>query len=284
MLFGDVDNATPDHLFLRGKGKGLELYIGDREVQIPDVVINRSLTSDFQNSSVLRSLERRGVLVLNSTESVARSGDKWAEGDALRGAGIRTPDTVVIRRPRDLYVAEDELNVPFILKPRWSSGGKNIYTIRTHADIQTVGAPLCEKPMNWIAQELIKYYDAPPGHAKDARGLVVGDRVVAVCERIGRENESAANVQGAETWLPPDSLSTADQQTLVNSAKTVGLEWCSVDFWQTDDGLVVNETSHLPELALPQARLFAEHVLGRISQLWIDRKDLGIHPDQMPLW
>lgn len=153
-----------------------------------------------------RMLERMGLRLFNTAETIAVCDDKSATHLALSGMGIPLPDTVVApmnfpgRIPiQDDFVvhAEAVLGYPMVVKESFGSFGDQVYLASNREELLALHARLEATPH--LAQRYIR-----TSHGRDVRLQVVGDRVVAAMLRQSA-TDFRANVSAGGAHVPIQS-------------------------------------------------------------------------------
>ena len=181
-----------------------------------------------------RMLEKCGVRLFNSAESVELCDDKMLTYIALAGGGVNLPDTLPAplcyyadAKVRREYVKEigAALGYPLIAKKSFGSWGMDVELIQNEKELAEVAEKFRMSPHLYQ-----KYVAAHRG--EDYRVLVVGGRAIAVMKRTNRR-DFRSNIEcggtGSRAEVPADFIAQAER-----CAEILGLDYCGVDI--LDDG------------------------------------------------
>ena len=184
-------NIVLDH-----SGKGAVKY-DNRPVELPDgVLIRTGSGTDFHSLTVLRELENRNVLCINTSTATVIAKDKMLSGQLLSCHGISIPKTMMVRFPIQdvhLYAKEiaEEIGFPCILKVNTGSFGHGVHLCRLEEEflsliqlIQTIA------PNSQIL--LQKFISTKIG--SDLRVWIIGGKAIGVMERKGADGDFRANI------------------------------------------------------------------------------------------
>lgn len=137
------------HRFIEvARGKGIELTVvkpdqfdlivtrDDRKsilldgevVPLPDFLLPRmGAGTTYFALAVIRHLERLGVRVFNSSQSIDTVKDKLYSQQILAERGISSPKTMFAKNPVNICLVEKYLGFPLIVKALSGSMGKGIF-------------------------------------------------------------------------------------------------------------------------------------------------------------
>ena len=167
----------------------------------------------------LHAVVARGVAVVNSPRALERTIDKFLASALLARAGVPTPRTIACERADDALEAFDELGGDVIVKPLFGAMGAGM----TRVDDRDVAY----RVFHALELERAVYYlqEALPAD-RDLRVFVVGGRVLAAIERVGRSWRAnlarGARAQAAELSADQERLSLA-------AAEALGTDYAGVD-------------------------------------------------------
>ena len=238
----EVDVLDPLKCVLFLKGDGPSLLAGGRPVRIPDVVLPRIGTHGTEYSiAVVRQFELLKVPLVNGPAAIGRAKNKLACLQILASKGLRVPDTLMSRYPRDL----DRLiklvgGPPVIMKLLRGTQGTGVIFAESRASVESMLETIWSLGEDILLQRFIA-----ESKGKDVRALVIDGKVRAAMRRIGREGEFRSNIHrggvGEPVPLPPEY-----QRAAVRSAEAVGLRIAGVDILETSKGPMVVEVNASP--------------------------------------
>jgi len=194
-------------------------------------------------SAVIRHLERLGVFVLNSSQSIETAKDKLATLQILSANNIPIPKTMLAKFPLNVEAVEREFTYPIILKTVSGSHGKGVFLCENRSQLEDLAdlMELSKDPkVNVILQEF-----ASSSKGKDIRVIVVGGRPVGAMLRTAREGKFKANFSTGGAVASFD-LNPAVEWLAVESVKVVGLDIAGVDILFDGDSYEVCEVNSSP--------------------------------------
>ena len=208
------------------EGRKSILHNGDI-VNLPNCLFPRmgSGTTYFA-LAIIRHLERLGVFVLNSSQSIEFAKDKLASLQILAANNIPIPKTMLAKFPLNLDIVNKEFTYPLIMKTVTGTHGKGVFLCEKKTQLEDV-ADLMEiskdSSVNVIIQEFVL-----SSKGKDIRVLVVGGRVIGGILRIAGRGKFKANFSRGGK-VAPFNLNPAVEWLAVESAKLIGLDIAGID-------------------------------------------------------
>jgi hypothetical protein len=115
----------------------------------------------------MRSLQIRGIRVLNGADAFALELSKTAQAALLRKLGVPAPRTWTFNDLEALRVRAHEIPFPVLLKPEQGGSGARIVLVESFAHLEAL---LKERPEHWLPDNLLllqEYVDSEP-----AKGIV----------------------------------------------------------------------------------------------------------------
>ena len=173
-----------------------------------------------------------GVVVLNDFRRSALSRNKCEAAVALDRAGIPVVDAVAFTPPQ---IGPTTKSDRLVVKPACGARGIGVERVRSLDDwLEPVDLmPQSYRPF-WIAQPEV------PNADQDWRAFVIGGKCVAMMRRRAVRGEWRANVfLGAE--CTPDDPEGTFGLAAEAAVLSLGLDYASVDIFDTDSGPVINE-------------------------------------------
>jgi len=175
---------------------------------------------------LLSRLEKIGVCMVNSRDTVELSSDKYRTYLKLQDAGLTQPKTVLIPSGEKWKEAVDDLDskFPIIMKTLEGSRGIGVLFIESERQIESLVQLLFNQNEN--IDLLIQEYIKTDG---DIRVIVLGDNVLAAMKRSVIEGDFRSNIsQGAEA--KEYSLTDLEIEHSLLAAKSIGGSFTAVDF------------------------------------------------------
>src|SRR3989344_2645188 len=203
------------------------IYFMGKNVSLPDCLIPRmgSGTTYFAHA-IIRHLEHLGVLVLNSSDSVALAKDKLASLQHLTSNNIPIPKTLLAKSPLDMEVVEKEFTYPLIVKTVSGSFGKGVFLCETKSKlVDTMDLMEISKDpkVNLILQEFVK-----DSKGRDLRVIVIGGRPYGAMLRKAKRGTFKANFAAGGS-VSHHEMNPAIEWLAVESARLLNLDIAGVD-------------------------------------------------------
>lgn len=228
-----VDPAEIDAVYLRR----LDLdpragEMGEQFEQRPNAVLNQIREYQGLVKSILRTLEARGVPVVNPESASRLHSQKPYQLSMFADAGVPVPETLCTNDPEaaaEFVRAVDDA----IFKPIGGGGhARPIDASELHAD-----------RLSKLANSPVQFQERLDGDT--LRLFVVGGEVVA----CGRIESDALDYRDSEHRIDSHEPSAAVADAAVTAAETLGLRFSGVDVIVDDDGFGVLEANPSPMFA-----------------------------------
>lgn len=175
---------------------------------------------------LLSQLEKIGVCMVNSRETVEISADKYRTYLKLQDYGLTQPKTVLIPNVDTLQQSLESLDskFPIIMKTLEGSKGVGVLFIESERQIESLVQLLHNQ--NEDVDLLIQEYIKTDG---DIRVIVLGGKVIASMKRDVVEGDFRSNVsQGAK--VKEYELTALELEQCLLAAKAIDGSWVAVDF------------------------------------------------------
>lgn len=191
--------------------------------------------------TLLKELEREGVVVMNPVDGMVKARDKYGALSFLSRAGLRVPETIVTE---DIGLAYDFV-AKFgraVIKPLIGSRGYGSVLVDNPEIAFRIFKTLVSFNQVIYVQEYIEK------KSYDLRVFVVDGGVLASIQRfITKPGEWRTNVaQGgkAKAYNPPEEV----KEMAIKACEVLGLWYAGVDIAETDDrGYVIFEVNVAPD-------------------------------------
>lgn len=212
-------------------------------VKLPKLVLTRTGSgTDYFASAVMRQLEKMGVIVTNSSESINLVKDKMHTHQQLAKLDIPTPKTMLLHFPVKSQVIKDEIGFPCVVKVLSGSYGKGVHLCETRkqfeATMELIDNLGSKKTM--IVQEFVA-----ATNGKDLRVLVVGGKVIGAMQRSAPEGDFRANITGGGTG-ESYALTPELERLALDTTAAVGLDIAGVDVLFDSNGFKICEVNSAP--------------------------------------
>ena len=235
------------------------------ELELPDFAI-------FWDKDILlaRRLEKMGLRLFNSSESIETCDDKGQTAIALLDGGIRTPKTFLSPKAYPAFgctdmaflrKAEEVLGYPMVIKENRGSFGQQVHLVNNSYEAERLIASFKEHP--FIMQEYIE-----ESAGRDVRVNVVGGRVVASMYRYN-DNDFRSNITNGGSMKKYEA-SEAQAKIAIDACKAIGLDFAGVDVLFGKDGPIiceVNSNPHFKTTLECTGINMAEHIISHIAEV-----------------
>jgi len=175
---------------------------------------------------LLSRLEKIGICMVNSRETVELSSDKYRSYLKLQDYGLTQPKTELIPDGKLWKTAVEKLDskFPIIMKTLEGSKGVGVIFVESERQIESLVQLLSHQ--NEDIDLLVQEYIKTDG---DVRVIVLGGKIIAAMKREVIEGDFRSNVsQGAKVKEYPLTELEVEQSLL--AAKAIDGSWTAVDF------------------------------------------------------
>lgn len=200
-----------------------------------------------------QALEKMGLQVFNSSESIARCDDKSLTHLLLSKEHIPMPETIIapMTYPNIGYTdssfletVENRLQYPIVIKECFGSFGQQVYLVHNRSELEEQVRTLQGKP--FLFQKFISY-----SAGRDVRLQVVGEQVVASMYRYASDGDFRANITNGGSMKPYEPTEE-EKKLAIRCCKILGLDFAGVDllFGENETMLVceVNSNAHFKNI------------------------------------
>ncbi len=213
--------------------------------------------------AVIRQLAAMGIPCVNEHEPIARARNKFGCLQLLARRGIRVPDTLMSRYPRNLdKLMELVGGTPLIMKLLKGTQGTGVIFADSAASVESTLETIWSLGEDIMLQRFVR-----ESKGKDLRILVIDGKVVSSMRRIGREGEFRSNIHRGGVGEKV-KLSKEYERAAILATEATGLKLSGVDILESRDGPLVIEVNSSPgfqglEAATGQniARLIARYAV-----------------------
>lgn len=240
-----VRYVAPIHfdLIVTKGGRRSVLYQGE-VMDLPDYLIpRRGSSSTYFTLAVIRHMERLGIPVLNSSQSIEAAKDKLATMQILAANNIPIPKTMLARFPLNLESVEKEFSLPIILKTVSGSKGKGVFLCENKTQLEDLSDLMeisKDSKVNVILQEFVS-----SSRGRDIRVIVIGGKAIGAMMRTAREGRVKANVHAGGT-VSAFPLNPEIEALSVECANLLGLQIAGVDILFNGDSYTIAEVNSSP--------------------------------------
>ena len=272
-----LDAAKKHHIELEIKSNDTVLISLSENINfIEQIPVNRR--PEFvlfwdKDIRLAQALEKMGLQVFNSSESIARCDDKSLTHLLLSKEHIPMPETIIapMTYPNIGYTdvsfietVENRLQYPIVIKECFGSFGQQVYLAHNRNELEEQVRKLQGKP--FLFQKFISY-----STGRDVRLQVVGDQVVASMYRYASDGDFRANITNGGSMKPYEPTEE-EKELAVRCCKILGLDFAGVDllFGENETMLVceVNSNAHFKNIydctGVNTADYIIEHIIEHI--------------------
>jgi ribosomal protein S6--L-glutamate ligase len=219
-----------------------DVFYEEENVGQMDVVLGRigASITDY-GLAVVRHFELGGVPVVNSSQSIADSRDKFRSLQILTKHGIRVPATTLTRSAAMTMRSIELLGgTPIVLKMLQGTQGIGVMLAETPTMAESILETFWGLGHDIQIQSFIK-----EAKGRDIRALVIDGQVVAAMRRESTTGEFRSNIhRGGEGKL--HTLNPEFEELAIKSAEVLGLKVAGIDMLESNDGPVVIEANSSP--------------------------------------
>ncbi|MBC8388001.1 MAG: RimK family alpha-L-glutamate ligase [Actinobacteria bacterium] len=212
-------------------------------IGLPDCLIPRVGTVTYYALAIIRHLERLGVFILNSSQSMETSKDKLATLQLLASNNIPIPKTMLAKFPLDISVIEREFDYPLIIKTITGSKGRGVFLLEDRNKLNDLAnlMEISKDPkINLILQEFIS-----SSRGRDIRVIVLGGRVIGAMLRTAVNNNFKANYSAGGV-VAPFGLNPVLEWLAIESSRLINLDIAGVDILFDGDNYRICEINSYP--------------------------------------
>lgn len=234
----------PDNFdIIVGEGTGHGIRYNGQAFSMPELVITRtgSGTTDFI-TSIIRQFEEEHINCINGSVGVEIAKDKMRSHQLLASKGMPVPNTMLVRFPVDVGIADKLIGWPCIVKVISGSYGEGIYLCENKNAFKKMMEFIdnLKTPKTLLVQE---YVDTKPG--EDLRVLVVGGKVIGAMKRHAPDGDFRANIS-AGGYGEPFEVNGEIEYLARETARICGLEIAGIDLLFDKDGYKICEANSAP--------------------------------------
>ena len=190
------------------------------------VVFIRGTPTKDSSLDLVSELEKIGICVVNSRETISTAADKFRTYIKLKDYGLTQPKTVLVPNEDFLKTAVKNLDTkfPIIMKTLRGSKGVGVLFIESERALTSIVQLMYKTDSNadLLIQEYIKT-------KFDVRAIVLDGQIIATMEREVVEGDFRSNVsQGAK--VKSYKLTELETEQVLLAAKALGGIFSAVDF------------------------------------------------------
>lgn len=220
------------------------IFVKGIEEPLPDFFWPRlGASTSYFALSIIREMERLGVLVINNSEAIEKVKDKLYCHQLLSKYKLPIPQSILLKFPvEDPDLIEREIGFPAVIKMLVGSQGKEVFLAETKEEFLKIinVIEVTKSSANIIVQEFIK-----KSFGQDLRVFIAGGRILACMKRESVNGDFRANIsQGGKGTI----VEVDDQIAWIalEAAKALGLDIAGVDLLFGEDSYLICEINSNP--------------------------------------
>lgn len=205
-----------------------------------DVLFERSI-SYSRGLYISRIFEAHGIPVVNSSVVAERCGDKYITSQILAQNGIPTPRVYMAFDEESALSAIEAMGYPCVLKPVVGSWGRLLAKVENRHIAESLIEHKATLGVNHQVFYIQEYINKP---GRDIRAFVIGDECICAIYRSSENWITNTARGGVATNCPiTDEIAELCQR----AARAVGGGLLALDFFETENGMTINEINHTME-------------------------------------
>jgi len=229
-------------------------------------IIRGSVAQKDAYMNLVSQLEKMGVAVVNSRETIGMCADKYRTSLRFAEKDVATPKTSLLQSIETLQDTLDtvEETYPLILKTLRGSKGIGVIFIESRRQLDSIIQLLWKQDEN---TELLLQTYIKSDH--DVRVLVLGDKIFASMRRDVLKGDFRSNASlGAK--VKEYKLSKEEKKLCLNAHKSVNGVYTAVDFIKNDKNIFVLEVNSSPGTSgIEEAT--GRNLMGELLDYFMDR-------------
>ena len=229
-------------------------------------IIRGSVAQKDAYMNLVSQLEKMGVAVVNSRETIGMCADKYRTSLRLAETDVSTPKTSLLQSIETLQDTLDAVGetYPLILKTLRGSKGIGVIFIESRRQLDSIIQLLWKQDEN---TELLLQTYIKSDH--DVRVLVLGDKIFASMRRDVLKGDFRSNASlGAK--VKEYKLSEEEKKLCINAHKAVNGVYTAVDFIKNGNDSYVLEVNSSPGTSgIEEAT--GRNLMGELLEYFMDR-------------
>lgn len=228
--------------------QGPQVNVFGKPLDKVDVILPRIGTSITEYGLlVVRQFESMGKRVINSSDSILNSRNKFRAMQACSAKGIDMPLSIMSRTHTDMPTAiRDIKQFPMVVKLLQGTQGIGVMLGHDRSSVESICATMLDFDRDFLLQQFVK-----EAQGSDVRVLVIGGKVVAAMRRRAKKGEFRANIHRGGWGEKIVRLPKSYERLALTAAKAVGLDIAGVDLLESAAGpklLEINSSPGFEEL------------------------------------
>lgn len=202
------------------------ILLNGKPTPLPDFLLPRmGAGTTYFALAIIRHLERLGVTVINSAQSIETVRDKLFTQQVLAASNLPVPKTMLAKFPVNIELIEKQIGFPVVVKTVSGSLGTGVYLSDTRSNLEELMSLVeSTKPnANIIFQEFIAN-----SRGRDLRVIVVGGRAIACMERRATDGGFKSNISRGGS-ANPYPMTAEIEMLAIEAVRILNLDIAGVD-------------------------------------------------------
>ncbi len=240
----DVEVFRPDQFdLIVNREDERSILVNSEKRSLPDFVIPRmGAGTTYFTLAVLRQMERLGIHIVNSPESIELVKDKLYSHQVLARNNLPVPKTMLVKFPVNIDLVERNLGFPVVVKTLSGSQGSGVFLAenrRTFEDLMQL-IEATNKNANIIMQEFVK-----ASRGMDLRVFTLGGRAIACFKRTNTQGGFKANFSAGGS-VEPFEITPEIEWLATQTSNILNLDMAGIDLLFDKDHFKVCEANSSP--------------------------------------
>lgn len=219
------------------------VMVDEQVVPLPDFVLPRmGAGTNYFALAVIRHLERLGVHMLNSSQSIDTVKDKLYTQQILAEHNLPVPKTMLIKYKVDVDLVERHLGFPVVVKTISGAQGSGVFLAETKSKfidlMEMINAYRPNATM--ILQEFIA-----ASRGVDLRVVTIGGRAIAAMKRTAGDDSFKANYSRGGK-VEPYEITPEIEWLATETSRVLNLDFAGIDLLFDGDHFKICEANSSP--------------------------------------
>ncbi|MBQ4333754.1 MAG: RimK family alpha-L-glutamate ligase [Myxococcaceae bacterium] len=223
---------------------GTRLFHKGKPLPKTSICLPRLVPSNLRHGlAIAEQLEGQGVPLLNSSQAIARSRDKWRALQWLAAGGVPVPTTILATSAESVSrMVERAGGCPVILRVLRSGEREGVMVCETEQSMNAALEALFGLGHGVMVQQYVR-----EERGRDVRAFLVGGRLIASARRLPETGRIKRSL-GHGARFEKCALSPQVRQLAEKAVRLIGLDVATVDLLETPSGVRVLEVNSAPSL------------------------------------
>nr|WP_155128266.1 RimK family alpha-L-glutamate ligase [Pseudovibrio flavus] len=219
------------------------ILVNSEKRSLPDFVIPRmGAGTTYFTLAILRQMERLGIHIVNSPNSIDLVKDKLYSQQVLAQNNLPVPKTMLVKFPVNADLVENDLGFPVVVKTLSGSQGSGVFLAenrRTFEDLMQL-IEATNKNANIILQEFVSQ-----SRGTDLRVFTLGGRAIACFKRTNNQGGFKANFSAGGS-VEPYEITPEIEWLATQTSKILNLDMAGIDLLFDNDHFKICEANSSP--------------------------------------